>query len=143
MHLTPILYTFIKIFHFNENERCLMIKCVILTLNQLHDEILNDIGSHVNIKACIKMTINEMLTLINVMENHFHVSLVSKNMLSPWWYENSGSMSSSLSTLKIQSMCALKMSVQCVSFFRPKKKKPSFALIYIYHTLHTLIGPFD
>ena len=83
MYLTPILYTFIKIFHFTENEKCLMIKCVILTLNQLHDEILNDIGSHVDIKACIKMTINEMLTLINVMESHFRAPLVSKNMFSP------------------------------------------------------------
>ena len=85
------------------------------------------------------MAINEMLNLINTMESHFCTPLVSKNMLSLWWYENPGSMSSSLSTPKIQSVCALKTSVQCMPFFQPKKKK----YIYIYHTLHTLFGPLD
>ena len=91
------------------------------------------------------MTINEMFTFINAMESHFCATLVSKNMLSPWWYENSGSMSYSLFTPKIQSVSALKTNVQCMPFFHPKKKKPYFALIYIhiYHTLHTLFGPLD
>ena len=42
-----------------------------------------------------------MFILINAMESHFRATLVSKIMLSPWWYENMGSMSSSLSSPKI------------------------------------------
>ena len=86
-----------------------------------------------------------MFAFINSMESHFRAPPVSKNMLSLWWYENSGSMSYSLFTRKIQSMSALKKSVQCMPFFHPKEKKPYFALIYIhiYHTLHTLFGPLD
>ena len=97
---------------------------------------LNDIGSHVDIKAWSKMAINEMLTLINAMESRFRAPLVSKNMLSPWWYENLGSMSSSLSTPKIQSICALKSACP----FQPPRKKslPLHLCIYISHITHYL-----
>ena len=101
--------------------------------------------SHVDIKACSKRAIDEMLTLINPMESHFRAPLVSKNMLSPWWCENPGSMSSSLSSPKIQSMCALKTNVQCMPFFNPRRRSLPLHLyiyiyIHIYYTLHTLFG---
>ena len=51
-------------------------------------------------------------------------------------------MSSSLSTLKIQFVCALKTSVQCVPFFNPQEEE-AFLCTYIYHTLHTLFRPLD
>ena len=51
-------------------------------------------------------------------------------------------MSSSLSTPKIQFVCALNMSVQCVPFFLAQEEKV-FLCTYIYHTLRTLFGPLD
>ena len=111
---------------------------------------LNDIGSHVDIKACSKMAINEMLTLINAMKSHFHAPLVSKNMLSLWWYKNPSSMSSSLSTPKIQSMCSLKSAYSVCPFQPPRRRSLHLHLciyinkyIHIYHTFHTLFGPLD
>ena len=112
---------------------------------------LNHIGSHVDIKAYSKMRINEMFTLINPMESHFRASLVSKNTLSSWWCENPGSMSSSLSTPKIQFVCSLKSACSVCPFSAPKKNRNlhlhlciyTNKYIHIYYTLHTLFGPLD
>ena len=83
---------------------------------------LNHIGLHVDIKACSKRAIDEMLTLINPMESHFCASLVSKNTLSSWWCVNLGSMSSSLSAPKIYPCVSFEEFKQCVPFSTLKKK---------------------
>ena len=82
-----------------------------------------------------------MLTLINAMESHFRTSLVSNDMLNAWWSENPGSISSFLSTSKIQFVCVL-WRVRAVC--EPQDKEALFALmvyiqinIFIYITLHT------
>ena len=53
-------------------------------------------------------------------------------------------MSSFISTPKIQSVCALKTSMQCVPFFSAQEEEEeTFLCTYIYHTFYTLFGPLD
>ena len=70
------------------------------------EKTLNHVGSHVDIKTCSKMAIDEVFTLINPMENHFCAPLVSKNMLSQWWCETGFNELFPFYT-QIQSMCVL------------------------------------
>ena len=104
---------------------------------------LNHIGSHIDIKAYSKMGINEMFTLINPMESYFRAPLMSKNTLNSWWCENPGSMSSSLSTPKIQFVCSLKSACSVCPFLAPKKNRNLYLHLCIYtnkyiHIYHIL-----
>ena len=79
-----------------------------------------------------------MLTLINAMESHFRTSLVSNDMLNAWWSENPGSISSFLSTPKIQFVCVL-WRVRAVCDFCTYGIYTN-KYIHVYHITHILFG---